>query len=145
MNKEIQFLMYSTPQGDVNVEAVVRDQKAMAQLFGVQVPAISKHLKNIYAEGELSENTTISKMETVVQRGFRGNVEEMVEFYNLFLKDTSSLPFKVEITNVPEDIQAMITSVSKTQTKVKTIRPTSNVLNFDNVDDLLKYMSTVAF
>ena len=89
MNKEIQFLMYSTPQGDVNVEAVVRDetlwltQKAMAQLFGVQVPAISKHLKNIYVEGELSEHTTISKMETVVQRGFRGNVEEMVEFYNL--------------------------------------------------------------
>ena len=62
------------------------------------------------------------------------------EFYNLFLKDASSLPFKVEITNVPEDI-----SVSKTQTKVKTIRPTSNVLNFENVDDLLKYMSTVAF
>ena len=61
------------------------------------------------------------------------------------VKDASSLPFKVEITNVPEDIQAMITSVSKTQTKVKTIRPTSNVLNFENVDDLLKYMSTVAF
>ena len=67
------------------------------------------------------------------------------EFYNLFLKDATSLPFKVEITNVPEDIQSMITSVSKTQTKVKTIRPTSNVLNFENVDDLLKYMSTVAF
>ena len=61
------------------------------------------------------------------------------EFYNLFLKDVSSLPFKVEITNVPEDIQAMITSVSKTQTKVKTIRPTSNVLNFENVDDLSTY------
>ena len=55
------------------------------------------------------------------------------------------MPFKVEITNVPKDIQAMITSVSMTQTKVKTIRPTSNVLNFENVDDLLKYMSTVAF
>lgn len=67
------------------------------------------------------------------------------EFYNLFPKDASSLPFKVEITNVPEDIQAMITSVSKTQTKVKTIRPTSNVDIFENVDDLLKFMSTVAF
>ena len=55
------------------------------------------------------------------------------------------MPFKVEITNVPEDIQAMITSVSKTQTKVKTIRPTSNVMNFDNVDELLKYLNTVAF
>lgn len=67
------------------------------------------------------------------------------EFYNVFLKDASSLPFKVEITNVPEDIQAMITSVSKTQTKVKTIRPTSNVKMFENVDDLLQFMSTVAF
>ncbi|MGM9749118.1 MAG: hypothetical protein ACI3ZN_09970, partial [Candidatus Cryptobacteroides sp.] len=67
------------------------------------------------------------------------------EFYNLFLKNVSSLPFKLEITNVPEDIKAMINSVSKTQTKMKTIRPTSNVMNFDNVDDLLKYMSQVAF
>lgn len=67
------------------------------------------------------------------------------EFYNLFLKDASSLPFKVEITNVPEDIQAMLTSVSKTQTKVKTIRPTSRVDVFDNMDDLLKFMRTIAF
>lgn len=67
------------------------------------------------------------------------------EFYNLFLKDSSLLPFKVEITNVPEDIQAIITSVSKTQTKVKTIRPTAKVLNFKNMDDLLKYMNTVDF
>ncbi len=67
------------------------------------------------------------------------------EFYNIFLKDASSLPFKVEITNVPEDIQAIITSVSKTQTKVKTIRPTSEVQNFESVDEMLKYLSTVAF
>lgn len=71
------------------MEAVVKDetlwltQKAMAQLFDVQVPAISKHLKNIYESGELLENTTIPKMETVVNRGFRGNVKEQVEFYNL--------------------------------------------------------------
>jgi len=38
---------------------------AMAELFGVQIPAISKHLKNIYESGELQENTTVSKMETV--------------------------------------------------------------------------------
>ena len=55
----------------------------MAQLFGVNIPTISKYLKNIYSEGELSESMTISKMETVVQRGFRGAVHEMVEFYNL--------------------------------------------------------------
>lgn len=68
------------------------------------------------------------------------------EFYNLFMKDSSSLPFKVGITNVPEDIQAMIASVSKTQNhKVKTIRPTTDVEKFDNVEELLKYMSTIPF
>ena len=87
--KEIQFLIYSTPKEDVKIETVVKDetlwltQKAMAELFGVKVPAISKHLKNIFEEGELEESVTISKMETVVNRGFRGEVSEMVDFYNL--------------------------------------------------------------
>ena len=87
--KEIQFLIYSTPKEDVKIEAVVKDetlwltQKAMAELFGVKVPAISKHLKNIFEEGELEESVTISKMETVVNRGFRGEVSDMVDFYNL--------------------------------------------------------------
>lgn len=67
------------------------------------------------------------------------------EFYNIFLKDSESLPFHLEITNVPEDIQAMISAVSKTQTKAKTIRATSKVLNFENVDDFIKYMSHVQF
>ena len=91
MNKEIQFLMYSTPQGEVNVEAVVRDetlwltQKAMAQLFGVQVPAISKHLKNIFAEGELHEEVVISKMEITTQHGaIEGKTQTLeTQFYNL--------------------------------------------------------------
>ena len=55
----------------------------MATLFDVGVPAISKHLKNIFESGELDRNTTISKMETVVNRGFRGESKEEVEFYNL--------------------------------------------------------------
>jgi len=89
MNKELQFLIYNTPQENIKVDVVVKDetiwltQKGMAVLFGVQVPAISKHLKNIFEEGELSENTTISKMETVVNRGFRGEVNEIIDFYNL--------------------------------------------------------------
>lgn len=87
--KEIQFLIYSTPKEDVKIEAVVKDetlwltQKAMSELFGVKVPAISKHLKNIFEEGELEESMTISKMETVVNRGYRGEVSEMIDFYNL--------------------------------------------------------------
>lgn len=91
MNKEIQFLMYSTPQGDVDVEAVVRDetlwltQKAMAQLFGVQVPAINKHLKNIFSEGELLEEVVISKMEITTQHGaIEGKTQtQETQFYNL--------------------------------------------------------------
>ncbi len=89
MNNQLQFIIYTTPQEDVQVQAVVKDetlwltQKAMAQLFGVGVPAISKHLKNIFEEGELVESTTISKMETVVNRGYRGQVTESVDFYNL--------------------------------------------------------------
>src|SRR5690606_8142945 len=89
MNKELQFLIYNTPQFNTKINVVVKDetiwltQKAMAELFDVQVPAISKHLKNIFEEGELPESTTISKMETVVNRGFRGEVVEPVDFYNL--------------------------------------------------------------
>jgi len=44
-------------------------QKTMAQTFNVNVPAISKHLKNIFEEGELDENSTVSKMEIVQKEG----------------------------------------------------------------------------
>ena len=89
MTNEIQFILYNLPENEGSVQGVVRDetiwltQKAMAQLFGVNVPAISKHLQNIYDSGELNKNATISKMETVVNRGFRGEVKENVDFYNL--------------------------------------------------------------
>ncbi len=88
-NQEIQFLLYSMPDTDGKVQVVVKDetlwctQRAMAQLFGVGVPAISKHLANIFSEGELDPNTTISKMETVVNRGIRGEVMEFIDFYAL--------------------------------------------------------------
>ena len=89
MTNEIQFILYNLPDNEGSVQGVVRDetiwltQMAMAQLFGVNVPAISKHLQNIYDSGELNKNATISKMETVVNRGFRGEVKENVDFYNL--------------------------------------------------------------
>ena len=89
MSNEIQFLLYSMPDADGKVQVVIKGetlwctQKAMAQLFGVGVPAISKHLKNIFAEGELNPDTTISKMETVVNRGIRGEVQELIDFYSL--------------------------------------------------------------
>lgn len=75
MNNEIQFLLYNMPDGDGKVQVVIRDetlwctQKAMAQLFGVGVPAISKHLKNIFEEDELVADSVISKMETTAADG----------------------------------------------------------------------------
>ena len=89
MSKEIQFLLYSLPDEEGKVQVVIKDetlwctQKAMAQLFGVGVPAISKHLGHIFEEGELDRTTIVSKMEIVVNRGFRGVVNEEVEFYSL--------------------------------------------------------------
>ena len=75
MSNEIQFLLYNMPDADGKVQVVIKDetlwctQKAMAQLFGVGVPAISKHLKNIFDEGELAADSVISKMETTAADG----------------------------------------------------------------------------
>ena len=75
MSNEIQFLLYNMPDADGKVQVVIRGetlwctQKAMAQLFGVGVPAISKHLKNIFEEDELVADSVISKMETTATDG----------------------------------------------------------------------------
>lgn len=74
---EIQFILYQLPDEEGKVQVIIKDetiwatQKAMAQLFGVGVPAISKYLKNIYETEELNKDTTVSKMEIVIKRGFR--------------------------------------------------------------------------
>ena len=75
MSNEIQFLLYNMHDADGKVQVVIKGetlwctQKAMAQLFGVGVPAISKHLKNIFEEGELVADSVISKMETTAADG----------------------------------------------------------------------------
>ena len=92
MNNEIanrgEVLLYSDESGKEYVSVVFKDetfwltQKAMAELFNVNVPAVSKHLQNIYEEGELERDSTISKMETVQQEGER-QVRRTVDRYNL--------------------------------------------------------------
>ena len=69
----------------------------------------------------------------------------MDEFYNLFLKNPSSLPYKVQITNVPEDINTILESVSRTQTKAKIIPANTSEQTFKNVDDLLNYLKTASY
>jgi hypothetical protein len=83
-----EFLLYTAPDGTVKVEVFCRDetvwlsQKALAALFGVQVPAIAKHLKNIFDSGELHREATVSKMEIVQMESHRRVIRE-VEFFNL--------------------------------------------------------------
>ena len=87
-DKQMEMVLYHSDEGDVSVDAYIKDesiwitQKAMAELFGVKVPDISKHLSNIYDEGELVKEATISKMEIVQREGNR-DVKRTQVFYNL--------------------------------------------------------------
>ncbi|WP_416439041.1 virulence RhuM family protein [Phnomibacter sp. MR] len=82
------IIFYNTPAGEVKIEVIFNDetfwltQKRMAELFGVEVPAINKHLGNIYETGELEKQATISILETVQQEGSR-MVKRKVDIYNL--------------------------------------------------------------
>jgi hypothetical protein len=82
------IILYQTENKNVTINVTFQNetfwlsQKMIAQLFGVEIPAISKHLNNIYESGELIKDSTISILETVQLEGSR-NVKRNVEFYNL--------------------------------------------------------------
>lgn len=84
-NHSSDIILYSSPDGNVRVEVIYSGetywltQKRMAELFAVEIPAISKHLKNIFETGELQENSVISKMETTAADG----KNYVTAFYNL--------------------------------------------------------------
>ena len=88
MNKELNFLLYSTPQEDVNVNVVIKDenlwltQSGMAELFNCSADNISVHLKNIYKDGELDFAATTEKISVVRKEGAR-QVSRTLDFYNL--------------------------------------------------------------
>ncbi len=75
MSDQNQFLLYTAPDGAVKVDVFFKDetawltQKALAALFGVHVPAINKHLKNIFDSGELLEDSVVSILETTAADG----------------------------------------------------------------------------
>lgn len=87
-NSTAEFLIFTSQAGEEGIEVRVGDdnvwltQKLIAKLFDVNIPAISKHLKNIYDEGELSKKATISILETVQDEGGR-SVKRSVEYFNL--------------------------------------------------------------
>ena len=91
MTNETQFILYQLPDEEGVIQVAIKDesmwatQKAIAQLFGVGVPAISKHLKNIFQEGELNEKVVVSKMEITTQHGAIEGLTQTIDanFYNL--------------------------------------------------------------
>lgn len=91
MSENFKFLIYRSAEEDVSVNAVIKDesiwltQKGMAELFDVQTPAISKHLRNIFDDGELDEKVVVSKMEITTPHGaMEGKTQTReTQFYNL--------------------------------------------------------------
>ena len=83
-----EVIIFNTEDGDVQVqvdtvkETVWMTQKGMAELFGVSVPAINQHVKNVYQEGELLEAATVKKNLIVQSEGSR-KVQRNVDYYNL--------------------------------------------------------------
>ncbi len=88
MNQEHEIVLYQVEDANVCVNVIFKNetfwmtQKAMASLFDVNVPAISKHLSNIFSEEELIKESTVSKMEIVQMEGNR-QVKREQEIYNL--------------------------------------------------------------
>ncbi len=88
MNKEFQFLIYNVPTEDITVNAIIREetiwltQKAMAELFDCTADNVSLHLKNIYSEQELKEDSTTEEFSVVQQEGLR-QIQRKKKFYNL--------------------------------------------------------------
>lgn len=86
--KESNIILYETDDGKINVDVIPKvetiwlTQKRMAELFDVNSQAITKHLQNMYNDGELKKEETCSKMEHVKKEGSR-RVKRNIAFYNL--------------------------------------------------------------
>ena len=84
-----EVILYQTEDGQTQLdvklenETVWLTQLQMAELFQRDKSVISRHIHNIYAEGELDALSTVAKNATVVSRGFRGDVPEEISYYNL--------------------------------------------------------------
>ena len=90
-NPNTEFLLYKTPNGNIKIDVLLQNetiwmpQKKIAELFDVQVPAVSKHLKNIFESGELEEKVVVSILEITTQHGAIAEKTQSkpARFYNL--------------------------------------------------------------
>lgn len=91
MKENFNFLIYKSADADVSVNTIVKDetiwlsQRMMAELFAVDKSTISRHLKNIFQEGELDEKVVVAKIATTTQHGAMESKTQTREsqFYNL--------------------------------------------------------------
>ena len=91
MNEENkgQIILYQSEDGQTKLEVQLQDDTVwlsldqMAELFQRNKSTISRHIRNIFEEGELKAEATVAKFATVVNRGFRGASEDMIDYYNL--------------------------------------------------------------
>ena len=91
MDKQVHFLVYKSLEGEISINALVHEesiwltQKEMAELFDVNKSSISRHLKNIFAEGELDEQVVVAKIATTTEHGAMANKTQttLSQYYNL--------------------------------------------------------------
>ena len=112
MNEISNFVLYTTPNGDVNLDILLQDenlwltQKGISELFGVSKSTVSHHLSNIYSDGELDKLATVRKFRTVQKEGTRA-VQRELEYYNLDaiisvgyrVNSTKATQFRIWATN----------------------------------------------
>lgn len=112
MNEISNFVLYTTPNGDVNLDILLQDenlwltQKGISDLFGVSKSTVSHHLSNIYSDGELDKLATVRKFRTVQKEGSRA-VQRELEYYNLDaiisvgyrVNSTKATQFRIWATN----------------------------------------------
>ena len=91
MDKQVHFLVYKSLEGEISINALVLEesiwltQKEMSELFDVNKSSISRHLKNIFAEGELDEQVVVAKIATTTEHGAMANKTQttLSQYYNL--------------------------------------------------------------
>ena len=101
-----EVVIYRSGDGSVSVEALVDSsnetiwatQKAIAELFGINLSGISRHISNIYETGELDRDTTLAKIATPVQSGFRGTISKEIDYYNLDVIIAVGMRFSDRVT-----------------------------------------------
>ena len=145
-----EIVIYQTEDGKTQIDVKMEDetiwltQKQMSELFGVKIPAISKHLKNIFREGELDEKVVISILETTAKHGAIENKTQTKEtkFYNLDaiisvgyrVNSSRATQFRIWATNILKEYLTKGYAINeielkKQQEKISTLKTTIDLLS----------------